>query len=89
MFEQTPRKVAKTKRKRPEPLAELSTNIPRGGRRRSTNAGKGAKAKLFFGSESSSQLAPSLGGFGHSHDIFRDIDGGTCTPFPPSVLLPH
>ncbi|KAL6788322.1 hypothetical protein J3E68DRAFT_440142 [Trichoderma sp. SZMC 28012] len=72
------KKTAKPRRKRGEPLAEISANIPRGGNRRLTrdNAGQGKSSKplLAFSRTPSSDITPTLGQFKRSHDIFRDDD---------------
>ncbi|KAF7564057.1 hypothetical protein G7046_g4 [Stylonectria norvegica] len=76
-----PRKVPKTKRKKPEPLAEISTNIPR--QRRSTARGsrsQGGKVplpKLGYSHEDDSGIMVSQGPFRHHHDVFRDDDGNS------------
>ncbi|KAH6606557.1 hypothetical protein Trco_005710 [Trichoderma cornu-damae] len=77
-----PKKVAKTRRKRGEPLAEISVNIPRATNRRPTrgNAGQGkngSKPLLGFSRTPSSDVTPSLGQFNRSQDIFRDEDSIT------------
>ncbi|KAL7792897.1 hypothetical protein V8C37DRAFT_409815 [Trichoderma ceciliae] len=73
-----PKKVAKPRRKRGEPLAEISANIPRGSNRRVTrnNHGqeKSSKPLLGYSRTPSSDLTPTLGQFKRSHDIFRDED---------------
>ncbi|EHK15673.1 uncharacterized protein TRIVIDRAFT_115953, partial [Trichoderma virens Gv29-8] len=73
-----PKKTAKPRRKRGEPLAEISANIPRGGNRRLTrgNVGqeKSSKPLLGYSRTPSSDITPSLGQFKRSHDIFRDDD---------------
>ncbi|KAL7909234.1 hypothetical protein GGI35DRAFT_449383 [Trichoderma velutinum] len=73
-----PKKTTKPRRKRGEPLAEISTNIPRGGNRRliRDNAGQGKSSKplLKFSRTPSSEFTPTLGQFKRSHDIFRDDD---------------
>lgn len=76
---QTPvKKTAKPRRKRGEPLAEISANIPRGGNRRLTrdnaSQGKSSKPLLAFSRTPSSDIMPTLGQFKRSHDIFRDDD---------------
>ncbi|KAL6868472.1 hypothetical protein J3F83DRAFT_696627 [Trichoderma novae-zelandiae] len=73
-----PKKTVKPRRKRGEPLAEISANIPRGGNRRLTrnNAGqeKSSKPLLGYSRTPSSDMTPTLGQFKRSHDIFRDDD---------------
>ncbi|KAL6895607.1 hypothetical protein HDV57DRAFT_18579 [Trichoderma longibrachiatum] len=73
-----PKKTVKPRRKRGEPLAEISANIPRGGNRRLTrnNAGqeKTSKPLLAYSRTPSSELTPTLGQYKRSHDIFRDDD---------------
>ncbi|KAL7936271.1 hypothetical protein V8C35DRAFT_278482 [Trichoderma chlorosporum] len=73
-----PKKATKPRRKRGEPLAEISVNIPRGGNRRLTrnNAGqeKSSKPLLGYSRTPSSDITPTLGQFKRSHDIFRDDD---------------
>lgn len=76
---QTPlKKTAKPRRKRGEPLTEISANIPRGGNRRLTrnSAGqqKNSKPLLGYSRTPSSDITPTLGQFKRSHDIFRDDD---------------
>ncbi|KAL6908500.1 hypothetical protein GGI43DRAFT_429482 [Trichoderma evansii] len=72
-----PKKVAKPRRKRGEPLAEISANIPRGNSRRLTRSNlgqeKGSKPLMGYSRTSSSEITP-LGQFKRSHDIFRDED---------------
>ncbi|KAH8128357.1 hypothetical protein FP744_10008750 [Trichoderma asperellum] len=72
-----PKKVVKPRRKRGEPLAEISANIPRGNSRRITRSNlgqeKGSKPLLGYSRTSSSDITP-LGQFKRSHDIFRDED---------------
>ncbi|POR32651.1 Uncharacterized protein TPAR_07142 [Tolypocladium paradoxum] len=80
--EETPKKVAKPKRKRTEALAEISANISRGGNRRSArnalgNNSKPSQLKLDYDRDTSVDLTPSLGAFRHGHDVFRDDDGGS------------
>ncbi|PTB65372.1 hypothetical protein BBK36DRAFT_1121568 [Trichoderma citrinoviride] len=73
-----PKKTLKPRRKRGEPLAEISANIPRGGNRRLTrnNAGqeKSSKPLLAYSRTPSSDITPTLGQYKRSHDIFRDDD---------------
>ncbi|KAK1240948.1 hypothetical protein MKX07_006381 [Trichoderma sp. CBMAI-0711] len=73
-----PKKTVKPRRKRGEPLAEISANIPRGGNRRLTrsNAGqeKSSKPLLAYSRTPSSDITPTLGQYKRSHDIFRDDD---------------
>ncbi|KAL7950807.1 hypothetical protein V8C42DRAFT_131339 [Trichoderma barbatum] len=73
-----PKKTAKPRRKRGEPLAEISANVPRGGNRRLPrgNAGqqKNSKPLLGYSRTPSSDMTPTIGQFKHSHDIFRDDD---------------
>ncbi|UKZ63039.1 uncharacterized protein TrAtP1_004267 [Trichoderma atroviride] len=76
--EATPlKKVAKPRRKRGEPLAEISANVPRGNSRRITRSnlgqGKSSKPLTGYSRTSSSDITP-LGQFKRSHDIFRDED---------------
>ncbi|KAM0462484.1 hypothetical protein ACHAPV_003961 [Trichoderma viride] len=72
-----PKKVAKPRRKRGEPLAEISANVPRGSSRRVTRSnhgqGKSSKPLMGYSRTSSSDITP-LGQFKRSHDIFRDED---------------
>ncbi|PNY24521.1 Uncharacterized protein TCAP_05545 [Tolypocladium capitatum] len=81
-FEETPKKVAKPKRKRNEALAEISANVPRGGNRRSgrhtlANGSKRSQLKLDYDRDTSVDMTPSLGAFRHGHDVFRDDDGSS------------
>ncbi|PNP42712.1 hypothetical protein TGAMA5MH_05453 [Trichoderma gamsii] len=76
--ETTPlKKVAKPRRKRGEPLAEISANVPRGNSRRITRSnlgqGKSSKPHMGYSRTASSDITP-LGQFKRSHDIFRDED---------------
>ncbi|PKK43563.1 hypothetical protein CI102_13071 [Trichoderma harzianum] len=91
------KKTAKPRRKRGEPLAEISANIPRGGNRRLTrdNAGHGKSSKplLAFSRTPSSDITPTLGQFKRSHDIFRDDDkipthSNIVSPTPGSRDIP-
>lgn len=72
-----PKKVAKPRRKRGEPLAEISANVPRGNSRRITRSnlgqGKSSKPHMGYNRTSSSDITP-IGQFKRSHDIFRDDD---------------
>lgn len=72
-----PKKVAKPRRKRGEPLTEISANVPRGNSRRITRSnlgqGKSSKPHMGYSRTSSSDITP-LGQFKRSHDIFRDED---------------
>ncbi|EGR50479.1 uncharacterized protein TRIREDRAFT_58774 [Trichoderma reesei QM6a] len=87
-----PKKTAKPRRKRGEPLAEISANIPRGGNRRLTrsNAGqdKSSKPLLAYSRTPSSDITPTLGQYKRSHDIFRDDDELTGThPWADHIVL--
>ncbi|KAF4581005.1 geranylgeranyltransferase beta subunit [Ophiocordyceps camponoti-floridani] len=80
--EETPKKSSRPKRKRPEPLAEVSTNVPRGGVRRSgrntlAKATRGQRLKLDYDRDTSSDQTPSLGSFRNGHDLFQDDDGSS------------
>ncbi|RDA90351.1 hypothetical protein CP533_3370 [Ophiocordyceps camponoti-saundersi (nom. inval.)] len=80
--EETPKKPSRPKRKRPEVLAEISSNVPRGGVRRSNRntlakANRGQRLKLDFERDTSSDQTPSLGSFRHGHDLFQDDDGSS------------
>ncbi|KPM44714.1 hypothetical protein AK830_g1870 [Neonectria ditissima] len=73
-----PRKATRAKRRKPEPLAEISANIPRQ-RRPSTRGNKaltakkpGAKLKQNRGG--SPAISLSLAPFRPNHDVFRDDD---------------
>ncbi|RFU73773.1 hypothetical protein TARUN_8473 [Trichoderma arundinaceum] len=76
-----PKKVAKPRRKRGEPLAEISANIPRGGNRRlarnNPGQGKSSRPLLGYSRTPSSDITPTLGQYKRSHDIFRDEDSIT------------
>ncbi|KYK58209.1 hypothetical protein DCS_05222 [Drechmeria coniospora] len=78
--EATPKKVTKPKRKKPAPLTEISGNVPRAATRRSGRNdlanGNMSQIKADHDRDTSSDLTPSLGAFRHSHDVFRDDDGG-------------
>ncbi|RCI15650.1 hypothetical protein L249_3585 [Ophiocordyceps polyrhachis-furcata BCC 54312] len=80
--EETPKKPSRPKRKRHEVLAEVSSNVPRGGVRRSsrntlTKANRGQRLKLDYERDTSSDQTPSLGSFKQGHDLFQDDDGSS------------
>ncbi|PFH59181.1 hypothetical protein XA68_12689 [Ophiocordyceps unilateralis] len=80
--EETPKKTSRPKRKRPDVLAEISANVPRGGVRRSSRntlakANRGQHLKLDYDRDTSSDQTPSLGSFRHGHDLFQDDDGSS------------
>ncbi|RDA83281.1 hypothetical protein CP532_3706 [Ophiocordyceps camponoti-leonardi (nom. inval.)] len=84
--EETPKKPSRPKRKRPEVLAEISSNVPRGRVRRSnrntlTKADRGQRLKLDYERDTSSDQTPSLGSFRHGHDLFQDDDGSSPVVF--------
>ncbi len=79
---QTPKKQTRPKRKRTGALAEISSNVPRGGNRRlarNTQASdtKIPRLKSDDGEDGSEVFPSSLGGFRHGHDVFCDGDGAT------------
>ncbi|KAL3964217.1 hypothetical protein ACCO45_001221 [Purpureocillium lilacinum] len=80
--EETPKKQTRPKRKRTGALAEISSNVPRGGNRRlarNTQASdtKIPRLKSDDGEDGSEVFPSSLGGFRHGHDVFCDGDGAT------------
>ncbi|GJN68639.1 hypothetical protein PLICBS_002682 [Purpureocillium lilacinum] len=82
--EETPKKQTRPKRKRTGALAEISSNVPRGGNRRlarNTQASdtKIPRLKSDDGEDGSEVFPSSLGGFRHGHDVFCDGDGATGT----------
>lgn len=93
-FEETPKKAGKPKRKRAEPLTEISANVPRGGNRRPgrntlAESNRVPHIKLEYECDTGSEKSPSLGSFRNSHDIFQDDDGGPgmlCLPAPNAAV---
>lgn len=63
----TPRRATRQRGKKPQPLAELSINVPRGNTRRATRgaSGRSSKQALVSGLE---QINSPIGPFKHSHD---------------------
>ncbi|KFA78397.1 hypothetical protein S40288_04918 [Stachybotrys chartarum IBT 40288] len=75
-----PRKTTRTKRKRSEPLSEISVNLRRGDHGRATrnNAAslrKSSKTMKGYDHGRASAATPPLGSFRNSQDVFRDDEG--------------
>ncbi|KAG6034279.1 hypothetical protein E4U41_006607 [Claviceps citrina] len=73
---ETPKRVARPKRKRPQPLAEVSANIPRRGRRPSSRRNAVAKNKSSAPKENMNDALlpnpPHSTSIRHGHDVFHD-----------------
>ncbi|UNI14550.1 hypothetical protein JDV02_001168 [Purpureocillium takamizusanense] len=80
--DETPKKQTRPKRRRTEALAEVSSNVPRGGNRRLgrgalANGTKTPRLKSSDGENGIDAFPSSLGGFRHGHDVFCDVSGTT------------
>lgn len=84
MLKSPPRKTARSRRKKPEPLAEISSNVRRGRTEKETGDHAAPSAKLLKSKhrpdqDTNSDMPISLGPFRPTSDIFRDDEskGGT------------
>lgn len=84
-----PRKTTRTRRKRAQPLANLSTNVPRGSkvsasRETSTCSGQAAQPTLRPNQYMGAMMATPMGPFRQTMDVFRDEDSKSGIFWPVS-----
>ncbi|KAG6058607.1 hypothetical protein E4U17_007844 [Claviceps sp. LM77 group G4] len=78
---ETPKRVARPKRKRPQALAEISGNVPRRGRRPSSRRNAAAKNSSSAPKENAKNVLltnfSNSASIRHGHDVFRDDENRT------------
>ncbi|KAG6150161.1 hypothetical protein E4U28_002402 [Claviceps purpurea] len=78
---ETPKRVARPKRKRPQALAEISGNVPRRGRRPSSRRNAAAKNTSSAPKENMKNMLltnfSNSASIRHGHDVFRDDENRT------------
>ncbi|KAG6050644.1 hypothetical protein E4U39_003516 [Claviceps sp. Clav50 group G5] len=78
---ETPKRVARPKRKRPQALAEISGNVPRRGRRPSSRRNAAAKNSSSAPKENVKNVLltnfSNSASIRHGHDVFRDDENRT------------